>query len=245
MVTVTDDLDVAIVKYSPFISELRKRLLFTVAIFLIFSIVGFFYYENVVRLILSIFGLEGVNVVFTSPFQFFSLSLNIALLLGVIGILPMAIFQFLSFIKPALKRSEYKKVLFLLPISLLLFAIGFIFGALIMKYVVIIFYQKSVELSIGNLLDISKLLSQIVLTATLMGSAFEFPIVFTILMKLNIVNYKYFVKRRLWIYAFSLLFTIMLPPTDILSLILLFLPLVLLFELTLLLNKYILKSHLL
>lgn len=243
--SITTNIESVVIKYSPFFSEIRKRLIFTLSIFIICSAVGFMYYENIVHLVLKIFALEGLNIVFTSPFQFFSLAVDSALLVGIIAVLPMVIFQILSFLKPALNRSEYKAVLALLPIALLLFISGFTFGVLIMKYVVIIFFQKSVELNIGNFLDISKLLSQILITAILMGTAFEFPIVLTILMRLKILKFHAIVKKRLFVYGLSLIFAILLPPTDLLSMVLLFLPLALLFELTLLLNRYILKSHLL
>ena len=145
---VTSDTDAAITKYSPFISEVRKRLLFTIAIFIVFSVIGFFYYENIIKLLLKIFDLNGLNIAFTSPFQFYSLAMNVAILAGIVGVLPMAIFQFLAFLKPALKKSEYKTVILLLPLSLILFAAGFAFGAIIMKYVVVIFYQtKTLVLS--------------------------------------------------------------------------------------------------
>ena len=64
-------------------------------------------------------------------------------------------------------------------------------------------------------------------------------------MRFKVIKYQAFAKQRLFVYALSLIFAALLPPTDLLSLVLLFLPLALLFELTLLLNKYILKSHLL
>lgn len=241
----TGDLESIVIKYSPFFSEIRKRLIFTLSIFIIFAALGFMYYENIVRFVLGIFDLKGINIVFTSPFQFFSLAVDSALLVGFIAVLPMVIFQILSFLKPALNRSEYKAVLALLPITLLLFISGFTFGVLIMKYVVIIFFQKSVELNIGNFLDVSKLLSQILITSVLMGVAFEFPVVLTILMRLKILKFHAVAKKRLFVYVISVIFAALLPPTDLLSLVLLFLPLALLFELTLLLNRYILKSHLL
>lgn len=243
--SITTNLEAFSLKYSPFFSEIRKRLIFTLSIFIICAAVGFMYYENIVRFVLQIFDLKGLNIVFTSPFQFFSLAVNSALLVGVIAILPIVIFQILSFLQPALNRSEYKAVMALLPIAVLLFISGFTFGVLIMKYVVILFFQKSVELNIGNFLDISKLLSQILTTAILMGVAFEFPIVLTILMRLKILKFHAVAKKRLLVYVISLIFAIFLPPTDLLSLVLLFLPLALLFELTLLLNRYVLKSHLL
>lgn len=243
--SITTNLDSTVIKYSPFFSEIRKRLIFTLSVFIICAAVGFMYYENIIHLILKIFALEGLNIVFTSPFQFLSLAVNSALLAGFIAVLPLTIFQILSFIRPALNRSEYKTVLALLPITVALFISGFTFGILIMKYVVIIFYQKSVELNVGNFLDISKLLSQILITAILMGIAFQFPVILTILMRLKIIRFHALVKKRLLVYGLSLIFAILLPPTDLLSLVLLFLPLALLFELTLLLNRYILRSHLL
>ena len=241
----TLSLESTVIKYSPFFSEIRKRLIFTLSIFVIFAAVGFMYYESIIHFILKIFALEGLNIVFTSPFQFLSLSVNSAFLAGFIAVLPLAIFQILSFIRPALRKSEYRSVLALLPIAILLFISGFTFGVLIMKYAVIIFYQKSVELNIGNFLDVTTLLSQILLTAIMMGIAFQFPIFLTILMKLKVIKYQQIVKQRLLIYGLSLIFSAILPPTDLLSLVLLFLPLALLFELTLLLNRFILRSHLL
>lgn len=229
----------------PFLVEIRKRLFFTLAVFLVASILGFIFYEKTTRFILPLFSIEGLNIVFTSPFQFVSLAINSGLLIGFIAVLPLLIIQILTFLKPALSSREYKTVVFLLPISIFLFIMGFSFGAFIMKFVVALFYEKSLNLSIGNILDINRLFTSILLTATLMGIAFQFPIVLTVLMRLKVVKYKSLVKQRLWAHVSVLLFAIILPPTDLLSLVLLFLPLAFLFEFTLLLNRMLLKSHLL
>lgn len=241
----TIGLDDSVAKYMPFLVEIRKRLFFTLAIFLIASILGFFFYEKTTRLILPLFSVSGLNIVFTSPFQFMSLAVNSGLLLGLIAVLPLLIIQILAFLKPALNPKEYKTVLMLLPISIFLFIMGFSFGVYIMRFVVILFYERSLNLNIGNFLDINRLLSSILGTGALMGIAFQFPIVLTVLMRLKIVKYQAFVKQRLWAYIVAILFAVILPPTDLLSLFLLFLPLAFLFEFTLLLNKRLLKSHLL
>lgn len=215
------------------------------AIFLVASILGFIFYEKTTKIILPLFSIEGLNIVFTSPFQFMSLAINSGLLIGLIAIMPLLIIQILAFLKPALRPKEYKMVLFLLPVSIFLFIMGFSFGVFIMKFVVALFYEKSLNLNIGNILDVNRLLTSILATGTLMGVAFQFPIVLTVLMRLKIIKYKSLVKQRLWAHLSALAFSVMLPPTDILSLLLLFLPLAFLFEFTLLLNKMLLKSHLL
>lgn len=235
----SNDLERAYNKYYPFLAEVRKRLLFIVSLFLIASFVGFIYYEELVRYVLSLLELEGVNIVFTSPFQFFELSISTGLFTGVVMTFPLIVGQLISFLKPALKKDEYRTIKKLIPFSIVFFAVGFGFGFQIMKYVITIFQEKSVELDIGNFLDVSNFLSKIIATSTLMGAAFQYPIILTILGKFKIIKIKNLSKQRPYFYVGSLIFAALLPPTDLFSLFLLTLPLALLFEITLLLGRIV------
>ncbi|BCX15100.1 MAG: twin-arginine translocase subunit TatC [Patescibacteria group bacterium] len=236
---INPELQKVINKNLPFLMEIRRRILFTASVFLVFSFLGFFYYEKIIKSVFNLLNLPAVNIVFTSPFQYMELAINCGVAVGLVISFPLIIWQLLSFLKPALKPKEFRIILLLLPVSLALFAGGFGVGIWMMRYVVSLSYQKSVELSIGTLLDISSLLSKIIVTSSLMGIAFQFPIVMTALMQLNIVKTKKFAKQRPLIYTLAIIFAALMPPTDIFSLLLLTLPLVILFELTLLLNKLV------
>jgi len=229
-------------KFSPFLNEIKKRVRFFVLLFLVFSVLGFVYYEQIINFSLTIFRLEGVNIAFTSPFQFINLAFSSALAVGLIAALPVALYQVFSFLKPALKKREFRILMTLMPLAVFLFAVGFFYGVAVMKYVIGLFYEKAQELEIGNLLDVSALLSQIIVTSSLLGAAFEFPIVITALMSLKIVAYRSIASQRTMVYFFCLLFASLLPPTDLLSLALLTVPLILLFESTLLINRAVLKT---
>lgn len=237
----TTELNDLISKYSPFINEIKKRGIITLIVFVLALITGFVFYESIIRLIINLLRLDGVNIVFTSPFQFLSLAMTSAMLLAIIVVFPLIIFQIMSFLKPALKKREFKIILTFIPLSFLLFVCGFGFGLIIMRYIIEIFYQKSLELNIGNFLDISNLLSQVLITSTLMGLAFQFPILLTILIRFEIISYKFLENYRLWAYIASLIFASLLPPTDLLSLFILCLPLIVLFEVTIIINKYIFR----
>lgn len=241
----SDEISDLISKYSPFFKEIKKRFIVTLVVFVLALITGFVFYENIIKLIVNLLRLDGVNIVFTSPFQFLSLAMTSSMLVAIITILPLIIFQVMSFLKPALKKNEFRIIMTFIPFSTLLFACGFGFGLLIMRYIIEMFYQKSLELNIGNFLDISNLLSQVLITSALMGLAFQFPILLTILIRLEIISYKFLENYRLWAYVLSLLFAAFLPPTDLLSLFLLCLPLIMLFEATIIINKYIfrMKRH--
>lgn len=231
-------------KYYPYLLEIRKRFLFVGSLFVIASVVGFFMYQKIITLILRFFGLEGVNIVFTSPFQFFTLALYCGLIVGTVVVVPILIFQLLSFLKPALQKKEYRIIINILPLALILLGAGFVYGVVVMKYLLQIFYQTSLSLQIGNILDVEKFLSSVLMTGLLMGIAFLFPIVMTILMLLNLVKHSFFEKQRIYAYLISIIFVIFLPPPDLLSDIILVAPLVILFELTLILNRIFLKTHL-
>ena len=229
--------------YFPYLMEIRRRLLLGVSMMAISAILGFIYYDRIITLFITMFSFQGVNIVFTSPFQYIELAMSSALLIGLVSAIPFIIWQGLLFLKPALKPPEYRLILFMLPLSLVLFVAGFIFGVVMMKYVVIIFQQNSARLQVGTFLDISTLLSSILTTSALMGLAFQFPIVLAALVHFGIIDNARLARQRPWAYLSSFVFAMLLPPTDILSDILLTLPLVILFEFTLLLNWIITRTH--
>lgn len=232
----TSELSSLIDKYSPFLVEIRKRVLFTLVFFAIATIAGFIFYEGMVKFLIDLLSLKGINIVFTSPFQFINLAIGCGISTGLVLIFPLIIYQILSFLRPALERKEFQMIIGLLPFSIFLFLMGFIFGVLVMKWQIEIFLAQSVSLGIGNFLDISHLLNTVLLTSVLMGVGFEFPIILLLLLRLGIIKNNQLSKQRPWVYLGSFIFAILLPPDSILADVLLTLPLVILFEITLILD---------
>lgn len=224
-------------KYFPFLIEARKRLVFTLCVFALVSITGFIFYERIIKLLINILDLHRINVVFTSPFQFINLAISSGIVFGIVVSFPILIIQILFFLKPALREKEYKMIIRVLPISLLLFLTGLTFGFLIMKWQIGLLLNRSLALGIGNILDIGQLLTTVLTTSALMGISFEFPILLLLLLRLGVVNRQQLNKIRPWIYLGSFIFIILLPLDSVVADILLTLPLIILFELTLMLNR--------
>ena len=233
----TSEINELISKYSPFILEIRKRVIFTLFVFVLGMIVGFIYHEKIIKFVIDIFSLQGVNIVFTSPFQFINLAISSGIATGLVLVFPLLIYQIFSFLKPALKNTEFNMIVRLLPFSIGLFLAGFSFGIYIMKWQIQLFLAKSISLGIGNILDISRLMSTVLLVSVFMGIAFQFPIILLLLLRLGIINNSQLANQRPWVYLGSIIFTILLPLDSILADAILVLPLVILFELTLILNR--------
>lgn len=223
--------------YFPFLIEIRRRVITIFLVFSVAAIVGVVFYEKIVLFFISLLDLKGATIIFTSPFEYMNLSVNCGVVVGIIITLPLIIYQLINFFEPAMTKKEFKTIKNVIPLSLILFIAGFAVGFNMMKYVGVLSYNTSLKLGISSYLNISNLLSTVLVTSSLMGVAFQFPIVLIFLIRFKVVSYKFIAGKRIVAYILAIVFAALMPPTDILSLILLTMPLVILYEIVLLFTK--------
>lgn len=234
---ITPEIQAAIDRYLPYLEDIRKKILIIAGVFLGVALISGFNYQTLIKFALKGFNLEGINMVLTSPNQIIELGVTTGMFCGLIVTAPLVLYFLLNFLKPALSPREYRLIISLIPASFFLFVFGFGFGIWTMRFVVGLFAQTASGLNMSNLWDISLFFNQIVMSGLLLGFLFQFPVILTILLRLNIIKRRALAKQRAYVYSGILIIAAILPPTDIFSLLFLTIPLFLLFEITLLLNK--------
>jgi sec-independent protein translocase protein TatC len=224
-------------RFSPHLEDVRKRLYITCIFFVAFFVVGFVSTRSILEVILSVFDIKDVVIATTSPFQFANLSINIGLFLASLVSLPVLAFNIFAFLGPALSKRERGLAFMLMPLSLMLFVLGFAYGFLIMYYALLVLAQINTSVGIQNIWDIGMFLTQIVLTSSLLGVLFQFPILMTWVIRTGLVTVSFLKgKRRVAVFVIFA-FSTLLPPTDGLSLLAMALPLILLYEVTIFVNS--------
>ena len=231
--------DAAVKKYLPYLQEIQKKLITLLIVILVSGVFGFFYYQKIITFVLSIFNLKGVTIIMSSPYQFINLSINTGIAMGVIVAIPLLLYYLIGFLKPALAPKEYRLITRLVPLALLLFIVGFGFGAWVMQFVIDIYKQTALEFNVSNMWDISRFFAQTIIMGVCLGLMFELPIVVTLLIKLKLVKKQTIASNRRFVYAGIVLLAAILPPNDVISLSILTIVPLFLFELALLLNKAI------
>ena len=226
-----------VAKFTPYLEDIRRRLYVTAFCFILAFAIGFFATRYILEIILNFFELNNVTIVTTSPFQFADLSIDIGIFLAFLISFPILIINIYSFISPAFNKKEKKIILVLAPCSLILFIAGFIYGFGIMYYALLILAEINISVGIKNIWDIGMFLSQIIMTASLLGALFQFPLIITLLIRMRILPVQYLRQKRRISYFIILVFVTLLPPTDGLSLLAMALPLVLLYEVTIFVNS--------
>ena len=232
-----EELNKNIEKFLPFLEDLRSRLYRGVILFFIFFVVGFFFAGTILKKILGIVHLDQVTIAASSPFQFIDIAMDFGFFLAIMVCVPYIIYSFYVFIVPALTRSEKIKLFKSIPLSVGLFIVGFFYGFFVLNYALELLASINIGLGVANFWNIGQFLSQMFITSALLGLVFEFPLLLTLLIKLAIITPETLKNQRRIAYFLMLSLTALLPPTDVLSLVAMALPLILLYEVTILLNN--------
>lgn len=232
-----EDFQKGVAKYGIYLEELRLKLLFIVKVFAVSFVFGFFLTSPFVKFLIKYIDLENVKIVATSPFQFINLSMSVGFFFACIITIPILIFKIYSFLKTGLLKSEKSFFMFSLPLSLVLFLFGFFYGGFMIYYGVKVIASLNTSLGIANYWDISTFISQILVTSSLLGTLFIFPVIIKFLIHSKIITVNFLKSKRKHAVVIIFIIVSLLPPTDGLSLVLMAVPLLLIFELTILFNR--------
>ena len=175
----------------------------------------------------------------------FIIYLKIALISGIVFSFPIIMYQLVKFILPALYVNE-KRLLFIgLPFSVILFLTGtYIAYSYIAPFAIrffVIFNDK--YLGIKMIIMVHHYFDMLFAMVILTGLVFQLPIIISILAKLGIVTPKKLRKWRPVAIILIMCLAAFITPPDPFSMIAFSIPLYLLYELSVIVSKYIVKNN--
>ncbi len=181
-----------------------------------------------------------INTQSISPTGQFSTSMYMAFIGGFIIAFPFVFYQLWSFIKPALKDTEYKIARGSVFWASLLFLFGIAFGYFLVSPLCVQFFGTfSVSENVTNDFTINSYLSLITTTTLFSGLLFELPMVIMILSKLGIISPAFLKKYRKHALIIILIFSAIITPPDVISQVLVAIPVLVLYEIGILVAKRI------
>jgi sec-independent protein translocase protein TatC len=223
------------------LDELRKRLIITAVAFVGFFVIGFMYVEEIYSWFVR--DLD-VKLIVLGPSDIVWIYFMLATLIAIAGTIPVLAFQIWLFVKPALKPIEKRISLSYIPALFILFIIGLAFGYFVIFPTVLNFL---VELS-GDMLvtnfTADKYFRFIMNMTIPFGILFELPVVVMFLTSLGIINPYVLTKIRKYAYFVLIVISVVISPPDFMSDILVTIPLLVLYEISINLSKIVYKRKL-
>ena len=158
---------------------------------------------------------------------------------------PFVFYQFWCFVKPGLKENEIKVTRGISYFSSILFFLGILFGYFLISPLCVQFfggYKLTAE--VQNNFTISSYMSMITTSTFFSGLFFELPVVIYILSKLKVVTSSFLKKYRKHALIAILLLSAIITPPDVISQILVSLPILALYEAGIMVAKLVEKKSL-
>jgi sec-independent protein translocase protein TatC len=224
------------------LAELRYRVMVSIAAVAIGAVFCFIVSNRIIGWFLDFYtdatGRGGTNAfIFTGPIDAFATRIKVATYGGIVLATPVWLWQLWRFITPGLNPKEKRYAIPFLISSIILFVIGGIV-ALFTLEPALDFLLNAGGSSQRALLTADKFLSLVSLMIVAFGVAFEFPVVLTFLLIARVVSTQQLRKWRRWaivgVFAFAAVIT---PSQDPYSLFLMALPLVLFYEIVIIIGR--------
>jgi len=158
--------------------ELRMRLLWVVAIFIIGSVIGYFFSNPLITVIL--YPLHQ-SVYYTSPIGGFNVVMTISLLVGILTAIPMLLYQSFLFAKPLLPVSLIRKAPWVIFFSFFLLLIGILFAYFVALPASLHFFAKFSTSEVKSLISANDYLSFVTRYLVGFGILFQLPLILLII----------------------------------------------------------------
>ena len=172
---------------------------------------------------------------FLTPFK-------LTLVLSIFVAMPYVLHQLWSFIAPGLYTSEKKVALPLLSSSILLFYAGIAFAFYIVFPLIFGFFTSAAPEGVTIMTDINRYLDFVLKLFFAFGLAFEIPIATVLLVWTGATTVENLKQKRPYVIVGCFVFGMLLTPPDVISQILLAIPMWLLYEAGIIFSRFIQKK---
>lgn len=230
------------------LEELRWRMLWSIIAIVLFTIAGFIlvtHFDVLGLLIAPITPFLGDSKLkYLSPIEPFFVTLKLALLMGLLLAGPIVVYQLWAFLSPALHPGEKRAIVPSLYFGLLLFMCGVAMAYFIALPMTLQFTMGFQTESLEQSIVISEYLSVVTRLLLAFGVVFELPVVILTLTAIGLITPEFLVEKRRHAIALITVLSAVITPGDVITLtILMIVPLVLLYEVSVFLSKLIVRKR--
>jgi sec-independent protein translocase protein TatC len=230
--------------------ELRRRLIWSLVAFVICFVVCFFFandiFDFLTRPLAAVWeGQEGRHLIYTALQEKFFANVKVAMFGGLVIAFPIIASQVWGFVAPGLYKNEKTAFLPFLVATPIMFLMGASFVYYIFVPNAFRFFTNFEEVAKNGALAItaepkvSEYLDLIIQLILGFGIVFELPVLLTLLVSAELLETKTLAKQRRYAIVAGFIISAILTPPDALSMMMMAIPLVGLYEISIVIGRII------
>ena len=241
-----DQLNETKMPFTAHLEELRRRLVICmIAVAFGFGVCYYFSKDLFAILMLPLLDVlpEGAQLVYTGLPEAFFTYLKVGLWGGILLSLPVIFHQLWGFVAPGLYKNEKGYVIPFVIFSTLLFLVGGFFGYFVVFPFGFKFFVGFADANLRVLPAVKEYFSLAIKLLFGFGIVFELPLIMVFLGKMGLVNAKMLAKGRKWALLLIFVVAAILTPPDVVSQVLMAIPLMFLYEISIILVRLTAKKR--
>ena len=225
------------------ITELRRRLIWSVIVVVIFTGAAFAFHERLLALLMEpaqgFTDIPNQKPIYTELTEFIGIAAKVSLLVGIFASLPFVLFQIVMFVAPGLTGKERRYLYLLLPATLVSFVVGAAFGYRILFPPAIGFLLSFGSDVATPYIRIGAYVNLMLSLLFWMGIVFEMPVALFFLAKIGIVSPELLARHRRYAVVVAFILGAIITPTfDPVNQSIVAAPIIVLYELSIWLTKF-------
>ncbi|MBO4853059.1 MAG: twin-arginine translocase subunit TatC [Schwartzia sp.] len=220
------------------LEELRARILRALAAVVVGSIVSYWFIDEIMAYITLPVG----KLYYLQPAEAFLMYVKITVFSGFLLALPVIFYQIWRFILPALTVKERVVIGLLVPSSVLLFFAGLAFAFFLVLPAAVRFFMGLGSDALAPMFTLHQYFDFMLSILLPFGAVFELPLVLVVLARFGIVTSAFMRSKRKHIILWAFVLGALLTPPDVFTQTMIALPLILLYELSYYVVKYVLRK---
>lgn len=223
------------------LGELRTRLFRSAIAVGVAAVLAFIFYERVFALLLYPAG--DIELIFVDMTEMFSTVLLVSVISGIVVAIPYLTYEFVMFVSPALTSREKRHFYVVLPWMVVMFFAGVAFGYFMLVPAAVPFLLGFGGDIATPQIRVSNYVSVVARMLLVSGIIFEMPVVTTFLARIGIVSAEWLAGKRKIVVVGAFVVGAILTPPDVITQVIMALPLILLYELSILLARIVGKRN--
>ncbi|NBI28492.1 twin-arginine translocase subunit TatC [Chengkuizengella marina] len=225
------------------LGELRKRIIWVVIVLIVCMVAGFVVAQPIINYLRE--AAPDISLNAFSPWDAVRIYVNVAFIFALVVSLPFTLFQIWAFVKPGLKPKEQKASLAYVPFAFLMVLVGLCFGYFVVFPLAFMFTSTITEsLELIETYGLSQYFSFMFNILIPLAVIFQLPVVVMFLTKIKILNPKLLKKVRKFAYFILVVLGTLVTPPDAITALIVAVPMILLYEFSVLLSKRVYKKQL-
>ncbi|QWU17202.1 sec-independent protein translocase protein TatC [Paenibacillus sophorae] len=227
------------------LTELRKRIIYILVVFVIGLAGGLFCAKPVYEYLIAADTARGFVLHAFSFWDGIGMYMKIAMAVSLIVTLPFIIYQLWAFVSPGLRPVERSTALRYVPYALLLFVLGLLFAYYIVFPMALSFtVSVTRDMGLEETYGIAQYFNFMFSLVLPMALLFELPLIVMFLTRLRILNPLRLRKVRRYAYFALIFIAVVITPPDFISDFLVTIPLLVLYEFSVFLSAFVYRKQL-